>query len=463
MKKQITDQSFYKFLKCPSWIAHEMQEEGDIREPLLQKLQDDGLLEEKERFLIGDRPFSEVDLDDVDEAAEKTVELMKQGVETIYKGVLLDGHWVAKPDVLERVEGKSTFGDWYYVAVDIKRSRHLKDEYKFQGVFYAELLKKLQGLKPVRGYVLHANGLVDGFDIDEFQTQFDLALEDIESILEGEKPSHFLTSACKQSPWFLSCREETANCDHLSQMNRVWRSEIRALEEVGITSVSDFANATMADLKRVRNVSMDRLYFLQQQAIAIVEKKVIRMGEADFPEENGVALVIDIESDPLRDLHYLFGVLVVDGEDKQYHAFLAKDPESEKEAWEEFIEFLSGYLGSNIYHYGWYELDVFRKMTEKYGASEDHVHMFEHQMIDVLTRMREKVIFPTPFYSLKDIASHLGFKWRADDASGLNSVLWYQDWLKTGDQSILQQILDYNEDDVLATWIVRCWALDQQK
>ena len=49
--------------------------------------------------------------------------------------------------------------------------------------------------------------------------------------------------------------------------------------------------------------------------------------------------------------------------------------------------------------------------------------MFETKMVDVLTYLREAVIFPIPFYSLKDIAKYLGFKWRVDGASGLDSIM----------------------------------------
>ena len=426
----------------------------------MQKLQDDGLLREHEIALLQDRPFEEVVADDIDEAAQKTLELMKRGVETIYKAVLVQGHYVANPDVLERVEGNSAFGGWYYVAVDIKRSRHLKDEYRFEGAFYAELLKRIQRVKPQQGYVIHANGIVDSYLISEFETEFQLTLDRIEAILDGEREAHFLTSGCKQSPWFAECHNESKTCDDLSLLNRVWRSEVHALEDANIRSVSDLANASVDQLKRVADVSMDRLYFLQQQSIALVEHREILMGQPEFPEEPGVALVVDIESDPLRNVDYLFGVLVIDGESETHHSFLADAPEKEQQAWEEFVGFLDGFEGANLYHYGWYEQDVFRRMTEEYGAPPAVVQMFNERMIDVLTRMREKVIFPTPFYSLKDIAKYLGFRWRISDASGLDSILWYHEWLETGDQRVLQDIVDYNEDDVRATWLVRCWALN---
>jgi predicted RecB family nuclease len=461
MRPRITDKTFYKYLKCPSWISHEMAADGHFRDPLLERLQDDGMLKGKELELLKDRAVEEVTLDDIDEATQKTIELMKQGVETIYRGVLIHEHWVAQPDILERVEGNSEFGDWYYVACDMKRSRHLKDEYKFQGSFYAEILSNIQGVKPVNGYILRADKSVESYSVEEFETQFHLTLDAIEDILDGNKEAHFLTSSCKQSPFFSECTQEALACEDLSVINRIWRKEMHALEDAGIGTIELLANASVDDLSKVQDITMDRLYFLQQQAISHADNKVIRMGEIDLPEEDGVALVVDIESDPLRDADYLFGVLLVKGDEQTYHAFLAKDPSEEERAWLDFIEFLKPYISANLYHYGWYEEEVFRRMGEKYGVPDDVKKMFEENMIDVLVRMREKVIFPMSFYSLKDVAKFMGFSWRHPEASGLNSVLWYDKWIVDGDKQALQDIVDYNEDDVRATWLVRNWAITE--
>ena len=455
----ITDQSFYKYLKCPSWLIREAKEGGDLRDRLLAKIQEEGLMREKELALLKDREISEVDLDDADEAATRTLELMKEGAATIYKGVLQHHNWVARPDILERVEGKSDLGDYYYIACDVKRSLHLKDEYKFQGAFYAEVLAKLQGTKPTMGYVIHPDGEAESYSLTEFSTAFHLTLDRIEDILAGNVETHFLTSGCKQSPYFTECQTETKECEDLSLLKRVWRSEVDALENFGITTVEELANASMDRLQEVPDVTMDRLYFLQQQAISLVENRVIRLGEIDLPEEDGAVLIVDVESDPLRAVHYLFGVLKIDGGEETYHTFFADDPADEEKAWHKFTAFLAENAKANLYHYGWYEVDVFRKLTETYGAPENVKQQFTARMIDVLTFMRGKVIFPTPFYSLKDIAKHLGFDWRTKEASGLDSILWYEEWLEKRDEAIKKDIIEYNEDDVRATWFVREWAM----
>ncbi|MBI1908269.1 TM0106 family RecB-like putative nuclease, partial [Candidatus Uhrbacteria bacterium] len=432
MPKVITERSFYKYLKCPSWIAHEAKEEQLVEDALRVKLQDDGLLREKELALLATRPMVEVVTEDLDEAVVKTVELMKQGTQTIYRPVLMHGHWVARPDILERVQGASSLGEYYYVACDIKRSKRLKDEYCFQGCFYAELLAHVQGVKPVQGYVMHPDGIVESYLLEEYTTKFHLTLDAIERILEGEAEPHFLTSDCKQSPWFHVCKTHTGACDDLSRINRIWRSEVTALTDAGIRTVTDFAHTTKGYLAaHVHGITGDRLAFLQEQARALVEDRVIALGPVDLPPMER-ALVIDVESDPLRDAHYLIGVLEVEGGATAYRAFLAKKPEDEGTMWREFVSYLAGKPGMPIVHYGWFEVDVIKALAERHGTPDVPGIVLPH-MVDVLGKMRERIIFPLSFYSLKDVAKYLGFRWRSSEASGMDSIGWYEDWLNRDD------------------------------
>ena len=231
-----------------------------------------------------------------------------------------------------------------------------------------------------------------------------------------------------------------------------------ALMNAGITTVTQLA-AQNPDLlaRNVHGVTPDRLHFLILGAKTLLSGEPLVLGAIDFPDGDE-ALIVDIEADPLRDLHYLFGVLDVNAGGDEFHAFLAKKEDEEKAAWDAFVAFMQSRPGLPVYHYGWYEQDVFRLMAERHGAPEGFAEDLASRSVDLLERLREAVIFPLSFYSLKDIAQYLGFRWRHDDASGLNSVLWYEDWLTTGNVDVLNDILFYNEDDVRATWFVREWA-----
>ncbi len=457
---QLTEKHFYKYIKCPLWLYFDVHsEEKKLHDPLVERLIDDGLLREAEKEIIKDKKYTEVEVDDLEQAFAQTLELMRQGEQTIYHGVLVNGSWVARPDLLERVEGRSRFGDYYYVAVDIKQGRRVRAEYKFQGTFYAELLKLIQGTKPVRGYVITPKGHIESYMIEEFESEFHLTLDEIERIMAGQKPPHFVSTSCKQSPWFEQCKLEAEECNDVSLINRIYESEIRALKDAGINTVSALSKINLVDLeKKVPSLSTDRLVFLRDQAVALIQNKHIVRQAIEFSESD-VELYFDIESDPLRDLHYLFGVLEVQDGKSKYHSFVAAKPEEEEKAWRGFLEYISSRRDVPIYHWGWYELDVVRRLAEKYGADEALIQNIEQNLVDLLSVVRDAVILPLYFYSLKDVAKYLGFSWHKAEATGLQSVIWYEQYLTNRrKKSILNDIIEYNEDDVRATWHVKKWA-----
>lgn len=461
MFNKITEKTFYQYIKCPNWVYFDLHSEHPRQHhPLMEQLIDDGLLNEKQLELISDRPdVAEVTFEDPDDAFRQTLEFMREGRQTIYHGVLIDKHWVGHPDILERVEGESKLGNFYYVAADLKRSRYLKDEYKFQGCFYAEILFRIQGVRPVLGYVITPDRETFSYQIDEFEGQFHLTLVEIEKIVAGVRPAHFVTSGCKQSPWFSECQKQSESCEDISLLNRVWREEVTRLYDSGVKTISQLAEISLAQLQDlVPSVSTSRLEIMHDQAVAIKQHTHFIRTSVDLPVAE-TELFFDIESDPLRDFDYLLGVLEVSKNGEQYHAFMAASPDQEASMWLEFCDFIASHFESPIYHYGQFEQEVINRFSAKYGVSPFVQEAFEHNLIDILEVVRPSIIFPLSFYSLKDIASYIGFHWRSDDASGANSVLWFEEWFKTKSPKLLQKILEYNEDDVQATCALKQWLV----
>lgn len=461
MFHKITEKTFYQYLKCPNWVYFDMHA-GRPRphDSLMEQLIDDGMIPAKQREIISDRlDIAEVTAEDPEEAFNQTLAFMREGRQTIYHAVLVDQHFVGHPDVLEKVEGTSHLGNYYYVAADIKRSRYLRDEFKFQGCFYAELLECVQGVRPVKGYTISPDREIFSYPIDAFEAEYQLTLTEIEKIVAGCKPAHFVTTGCKQSPWFSECKEQSDACDDLSLLNRVWREEVLGLVNAGVHTISELAGLSLAELEqRAPNMNVSRLEIMHDQALAIKRKSHLIRKPVVFLNDS-IELYFDIESDPLRDFDYLFGVLVVENGEETYHPFIAESPTQESAMWLAFCDFIVRYIDAPIYHYGNFEREVIHRFSAKYGVSELVADAFDHNLIDILERVRPAVIFPLSFYSLKDIAQYIGFHWRADDASGANSVLWFEEWMKTKSPKIMQKILEYNEDDVRATWKLKQWLV----
>jgi uncharacterized protein len=357
---------------------------------------------------------------------------------------------------------KSNFGDHYYVVYDIKSSREIRDEYKFQLVFYSLILERLQGVLPREAYIINADGEERSFVIDDFLDYFNLTREVIERILDGEKPPPFLKSTCKHSPWHGVCIEETEKCNDVSLIHRLSQSDQRRLYEEGIHTVKDIAEMDLDDFRaKFEEWPFDKVVRFHNQATVLTTREPKILKKSEFPEVK-TEIYFDIESDPTRGIDYLLGLLVKKGNKTEYKYFLAKDDKKEEDIWNQFLDYLETLDDFVIYHYSYFEREVFDRLSNKYGVSAELQNKFRDHTIDLYRIAIETAVLPLYFYSLKDIAKYLGFKWASVDAGGAESVVWYDQWLETGDKKIMQKILQYNEDDVRATLFVKEW-LAQQK
>ena len=465
MKKapgHLTASDFYKYVKCPSWLYWDIfgdpKDRTDVT-PMMAKLREGGIEHEKE--VIEDLgPFEEMDESgDTETLAAATLEAMKEG-KVIYQGTLMDGDWVGRPDLLIPRDEPSNLGDYTYEAVDIKSAFHLNDIHKYQLTFYALLLEKVQGTMPRKGKIINARKETLEFDIQETYSDFFEVLGKILEIRAGAKPEPYLMSGAKESPWFELLKREVVEADDLSRIYKLYRKEYKRLREAGYGTVSQLASEKFERLEQsVSGISSGRLERIHLQAKSLTKGGVIRIGEAELPKGD-TELHFDIEGDPFLGVEYLFGILIREDGEEEYRTFLAENPEDEGKAWLAFCDFIEGYVGTPIYHYGWYELDVVKRLSARYGISAKAAEALEHRhMIDLNRLIQHTVIFPLHFYSLKDVCRHLGFAWRADDASGANSVLWFQEWLSGQDRKMLQKIIDYNEDDVRATAYLKDWLV----
>ncbi|MEK7659204.1 MAG: TM0106 family RecB-like putative nuclease [Patescibacteria group bacterium] len=476
-KQLLKSEHFYKFFLCPHWIWYDIYEDqkkhkhvppvlemlysGKIREP-------QGVLPTKEFVEIKPELYN-----DLDEAFLATVELMKQG-KNIYKPVLMDGHWVGEPDFIERrpiaelkaVDSsvKSNFGDWYYIAYDIRNDPELKDEYKFPLVFASLILEKVQGARPQDAYILNADGEARSFLIEPFMDKFQLTLKEIEKILEGEKPPPFIKGGCKRSPWFAICEEETKGCEDISLIHGISQRDQRDFYELGIKTVGQLAEKDLSSLQEgLEGWNYDKLIRVRNQAEVLVSGKPLMIQRYNFPEVKN-EIYFDVESDPTRGTDFLFGFLVKKQNRKtaDFEYFLAKGKENEKKMWEDFLEFLSKLENFVIYHYSYYEKHVLQRLEKRYGAPADLMRKFRENSLDLYNIATSSVVLPIYFYSLKDVAGFIGYQWSEEGAGGGEAVAWYDQWLETGKKDFLEKLIKYNEDDVRATLMVKEW-LEKQK
>ena len=459
---------FYKFFQCPHWIWYDIYGDAKRRKhvpPLLDMIYKGKMV--GTHTLKNHKKFEEIKPElfrDLDEAFMATLELMKQG-KNVYHGVLMSENWVGMPDLLEARPGKSEFGDWEYVVYDAQSSLELRDENKFQLIFYSLILERLQGVRPKEAYAIDPQGNERSFVVEDFVEQFHLTRLQIEKILDGQKPPPFLKSGCKRTPWYSLCVEETKGCNDVSLIYRLSQADQRRLYDIGITTVQDMANADVNDLQtKLEDWPFDKLIRFNNQAKVLISNEPVIIKKPEFPDVKH-EIYFDIEGDPTRDIDYLLGVVVKDttkNSEPEYKYFFAKNKEEEPKMWKEFLDFLVTLEDFVIYHYAYYERQVFDRLVLRYGAPTTLVNKFKENTIDLHLKVVESVVLPLYFYSLKDVAKYFGYKWNAPDAGGAESVVWFSEWLDKKDDTLLKKILKYNEDDVRATLLIKEW-LSQHK
>ena len=467
-KKYLTAEHFYKFFQCPHWIWYDIYADAKRKKhvpPILELLYKGKLVNPSESI----RKFKEFEqikpeqFKDIEEAFLATLELMKQG-KNIYHGVLMHENWTGMPDLLEAKPGKSDLGDWHYVVYDIQSTLDLRDEYKFQLVFYSLILERLQGVRPKEAYVIDPSGNTRSFLVDDFVDQFHITREQIEKILDGEKPAPFLKSGCKRTPWYSLCFEGSEECDDISLVFKISQADQRRLYDVGIRTVGDLANTDVDELQaKFEDWSFDKIVRFNNQAKVLLSEETLVLKKPIFPTVH-YEIYFDIESDPTKDIHYLLGVLVKDTQtgSTEYKNFFANNKGEEPLIWKKFLDFLADLDNFVIYHYAYLEKVVFDQFALKYGAPSALISKFKENTIDLYDQTIESAVLPLYFYSLKDVAGYIGYKWDDPEAGGAESVVWYNEWLETKDDKILKKILKYNEDDVRATMVIKGW-LEQQE
>ena len=87
--------------------------------------------------------------------------------------------------------------------------------------------------------------------------------------------------------------------------------------------------------------------------------------------------------------------------------------------------------------------------------------------VDLLQEIRREFV-ATGSLRLKDLAGRIGFHWRDPEPGGENSMAWYRAVIdepsaQRAGHPMAERILQYNEDDVLATLAVRRWITGHRR
>ncbi len=440
---------------------------------------------------------SEPGLEGTRAGARETVAAMKAGAEVIYQGVLFDGvRWRGYSDFLQRVERPSELGDFSYEVADTKLARRVKPYFLLQLCFYSELVELIQGVAAERMHVVLGTRETETFRVGEFAAYyrsvkrgFEDAIDDAPAVT-GAARSGAATypepvEHCAVCRWQEHCAARREADDHLSLVARIQRSQRGRLVERGIETMAQLAAAEPAD--RPKRIGSGTFAALRAQAhLQTVERTTGELryelleaeegcGFAQLPAPSEGDVFFDMEGDPFFDdgLEYLFGCVYFNinkscSATVNFQALWGTDRASERKAFERFIDFvierLERFPDLHVYHYAPYEATAIKRLMGLHATREAEVDRLLRGkvLVDLYAVVRQGLRIGQRNYSIKSVEAFYMDKRDTEVAEGGDSIVAFERYLESGEESLLEEIERYNEDDCRSTQLLREWLLERR-
>ncbi len=489
----VTASKLYDYLQCPHKVwrdVHGPQDEKvDEANPFVQMLWEKGVAHEKDIVSRIGGELLDLSSGSLEDRFEKTIQAFKDGTPLIYQGVLKFENTLGIPDLLKRMP------DGKYIPVDIKSGMGLEDNgdddteegkpkknYAVQLCLYVQLLQKLDIPNTGTAKIIDIHGNEIEYNLNQAMGKrtpmtwwefFEQVKGNVHVLLENKaqnKPA--ISSKCKLCPWYKSCKKWSGDNEDLAEIFYLGRSKRDTInEDLGIDKISDFCNIDLEDIEHkkqkdksfLKGMGTEMVSKLVNRAkILTITKQPVIYQDVVFPSVT-YELFFDIEDDPTREFVYMHGVYERKGTEERYIHFTAESDtrEAEKDAWKRFWEYIRSLPKDKfaVYYYSHHEKTTYRKMQKQYPdivSTEEVASFFDNtNTIDLYQIVLKYTDWPVGSYSLKELAQYLGFRWRDETPSGALSIQWFNEFLETRDEKILQRILIYNEDDCKATMVLK--------
>lgn len=417
-------------------------------------------------------------------AFAETIKAMRAGADVIFQAALRKENFEGYADFLRKTPGHSSLGAYTYEVYDTKLARSAKPEYALQLLCYGEMLTELLGHWPARWHVTLGSGETVSFptaDFRHYYLRFKARFLEAQARFDADRPP-------APETWEdVSGFDERVEAhfraqDHLSLVAGITRAQITKLNAAGVTT-----RAQLATTKRApQTMNAETFENLRAQAALQLRSKIVpaieilkhaegeHRGLARLPEADPGDVMFDMEGDPFAEggHEYLFGAYFREGGSWTYRAWSAPEPALEKRAFEDFIDWVTerrrAHPGLRVYHYANYEVAALNKLAEKHGTRlfELDALVIDRVFVDLYKVVREGVRAGVESYSIKKLEPIYGFARSADVKNAGDSVVQFHKFqdLRAGDaeareaaERIYQDIVKYNEEDVVSTERLLAW------
>lgn len=407
----------------------------------------------------------------LERAVRETERLLRERRSPIYQGALRsrDGERAGVPDFLLWEGGT-------LVVREVKLATRLADhpEIALQLEHYAALAEEMLPGVEVRTEFVNGDGLLVPVprDLGSFAAQLVAARALLRATEEpGLLKSH---STCAECPFYQHCWSRARAERRVEILSEVTAQRLPRLRDLGIATIDQLAAIAPGALRGpgLQN-GAERLV---AEARAHRDQQHVFVGPNPLPADRPLVW-LDLEGnlgqlDGTPQRVYLWGLgLEPERGETAFDAFLDDQgaevgDKGDRGAWLGFLaraeEILDRWPTALFVHYASYEKTMMNLYAARYPDTERAATRVKARLFDLYQAgVRKAVRLPLVSYSIKQVAPLAGFHWRNPTAGGLWSIVQYQRAMATPDAAerarLLQEIVEYNRDDLVATRAVWQW------
>lgn len=354
--------------------------------------------------------------------------------------------------LVKKEDAPSCFGAFHYEIYQFKRAHDLKEHYALQVCLLNRVLGQIQDFTPATMRV-HLKGHFIDVPYAKYQERLERELTFWHAIRDGKaKPEAHKPPKGASAPWRVYANKLMAQTKDLLMLPGLNTEMRQCLKINGIFNTDDVAHAGLAKLQEILEEPHATNSFYNAQAY-LHNKPVLREKGHFPPPEKKYNLYFDFEATETftkDSISFVYLIGLWDKEENKYVSFVAKTPEEELQIFEQFYNYVKDFANTALYHWTEYEVKKMKKLAAANPSAAVHLNALCGICYDLKVAVSKAFYLPAPSFSLKAAAPAFGFNWRQDDCGAMDSMVYFTNWLKTGDQSLLDKVLMYNEDDCKA-------------
>lgn len=339
-----------------------------------------------------------------------------------------------------------------YVPIRFLSNEKVSTTDKLLLAFDAFVFSQVSGSRPDRGKLIHGREYrTTVVSLASLYGRIKSVIKAITALqANASPPPVVLNRHCSECQYASRCRQVAEKADDLSLLAKMTEKTRQKYHQKGIFTVTQLSY-TYRPRRRRGGVKHDHAL----KALAIRKNQVHVIGKVAFSQV-GTPIYIDVEGDPDRGFYYCIGLRFETGGLMTQHSYWADTPADEEKMWADCLLALSTVECPRLIHYGSYETTFLRQMKKRYPNVEQAglLDQLMTSAVNLLSIIYPQVYFPTCSNGLKDIASHLGFRWSEPTASGVAAIRWRRQWELSRALDQKQTLLTYNAEDCAAAQMV---------